>query len=99
MFLTWLMSIGAAVIIFIDVGGLSSEIYHRSFGMATNVLCFIQPFMAAMRPHPGTPKRTLFNWLHWLVGNAAHICASKYDALSTSLYSWKKKKFERVSLN
>lgn len=26
-----------------------------------------------MRCHPGTPKRPIFNWLHWFVGNAAHI--------------------------
>ncbi|XP_014210218.1 putative ferric-chelate reductase 1 homolog [Copidosoma floridanum] len=75
MFLTWAMSITAAVLIFVEVGGLSTEVYHRSFGIATNILCFVQPFMAVMRPHPGAPRRALFNWVHWLVGNAAHVCA------------------------
>lgn len=42
-------------------------------GCITTGLCFIQPFMALLRCHPGTPKRPIFNWLHWFVGNAAHI--------------------------
>lgn len=28
-----------------------------------------------MRPAPSSPRRPLFNWLHWLVGNSAHILA------------------------
>ncbi|KAJ8960122.1 hypothetical protein NQ318_003841 [Aromia moschata] len=34
---------------------------------------FFQPIGAYFRPHPGTPKRFIFNWAHWLVGNSAHI--------------------------
>jgi hypothetical protein len=29
--------------------------------------------MALLRCHPGTPRRPIFNWVHWFVGNAAHI--------------------------
>ena len=39
-------------------------------------LAFIQPFMAAIRPLPSSPKRYLFNWAHFLVGQSAHILAS-----------------------
>ncbi|XP_011865785.1 PREDICTED: putative ferric-chelate reductase 1 homolog [Vollenhovia emeryi] len=75
MVLTWSMTIGAFVIIFVELGTWSSETIHASVGLATTILCFIQPFMAAMRPHPGAPRRALFNWAHWFVGNVAKICA------------------------
>lgn len=75
MVLTWSMTIAAFVIIFVELGTWSSETIHASVGLATTILCFIQPFMAAMRPHPGAPRRALFNWAHWFVGNVAKICA------------------------
>ncbi|XP_076289953.1 putative ferric-chelate reductase 1 homolog [Lasioglossum baleicum] len=74
MILTWSMTIAAFVIIFVELGEWSSEVIHASLGLATTILAFIQPFMAAMRPHPGAPRRPLFNWAHWFVGNAAQIC-------------------------
>ncbi|XP_011498802.1 PREDICTED: putative ferric-chelate reductase 1 homolog [Ceratosolen solmsi marchali] len=74
MFLTWSMTIGAFVVIFVELESWSSATYHASIGLATTILSFIQPFMAAMRPHPGAPRRILFNWVHWFIGNAAHIC-------------------------
>lgn len=77
MVLTWSMTIAAFVIIFVELGTWSSETIHASVGLATTILCFIQPFMAAMRPHPGAPRRALFNWVHWFVGNVAKICARK----------------------
>lgn len=77
MVLTWLMTLASFIVIFIQLGRWSSNTEHASIGLATTILCFIQPFMAAFRPHPGAPKRPLFNWVHWFVGNAAHICASK----------------------
>lgn len=77
MILTWSMTIAAFVIIFVELGEWSSETIHASLGLATTILVFIQPFMAAARPHPGAPRRSLFNWVHWFVGNAAHICSSK----------------------
>lgn len=78
MILTWSMTIAAFVIIFVELGEWSSETIHASLGLATTILVFIQPFMAAARPHPGAPRRSLFNWVHWFVGNAAHICSSKF---------------------
>ncbi|XP_017300331.1 putative ferric-chelate reductase 1 homolog [Diaphorina citri] len=77
MFLTWLLTIAGAVLIFYDVGGWVSgpSQTHALVGVVTTVLCFIQPIAAALRPLPGSSKRPLFNWLHWLVGNVAHICA------------------------
>ncbi|XP_053985037.1 putative ferric-chelate reductase 1 homolog isoform X1 [Hylaeus volcanicus] len=74
MILTWSMTIAAFVIIFVQLGEWSSEVIHASLGVATTLLAFIQPFMAAARPHPGAPRRPLFNWAHWFVGNAAQIC-------------------------
>ncbi|XP_032675276.1 putative ferric-chelate reductase 1 homolog isoform X2 [Odontomachus brunneus] len=74
MVLTWSMTIAAFVIIFVELGTWSSATIHASVGLATTILCFIQPFMAAMRPHPGAPRRALFNWVHWFVGNVAKIC-------------------------
>lgn len=78
MILTWSMTIAGFVVIFVQIGTWSSETIHASVGLLTTILSFIQPFMAALRPHPGTPRRPLFNWAHWFVGNSAHICASKY---------------------
>ena len=78
MILTWSMTIAAFVLIFVELGEWSSETTHASLGLAATLLCFIQPFMAALRPNPGSLKRPLFNWAHWFVGNAAHICASQY---------------------
>lgn len=44
---------------------------HPAVGLATVILCLIQPLMAFFRPHPGTKYRVVFNWLHWFVGNSA----------------------------
>lgn len=77
MVLTWLLTMAGAILIFYDVGGWVSgpSQTHALLGIATTILCFVQPIGAALRPHPGSSKRPLFNWLHWLIGNAAHICA------------------------
>lgn len=79
MVLTWLLTIVGAILIFYEVGGWvqGPSQTHALVGVVTTVLCFIQPIAAALRPHPGSSKRPLFNWLHWLVGNVAHICASE----------------------
>lgn len=86
MVLTWSMTIGAFVIIFVELGTWSSETIHASVGLATTILCFIQPFMAAMRPHPGAPRRALFNWAHWFVGNVAKICACKFIHIAVNKF-------------
>ncbi|XP_013195136.2 putative ferric-chelate reductase 1 homolog [Amyelois transitella] len=75
MVLTWLLTVCGFILILVEVGGWSStgDNPHAITGIVTVVLCFIQPIGAYFRPHPGTKKRPVFNWLHWLVGNAAHI--------------------------
>ncbi|XP_072946264.1 putative ferric-chelate reductase 1 homolog isoform X2 [Epargyreus clarus] len=72
---TWLLTMVGFILILIEVGGWSSNDNnpHSTTGIITVVLCFIQPIGAYFRPHPGTSKRPYFNWLHWLVGNAAQI--------------------------
>ncbi|XP_034935155.1 putative ferric-chelate reductase 1 homolog [Chelonus insularis] len=75
MILTWTMTLIAFILIFVKTGGWSRETLHASVGLATTILVFIQPFMAALRPHPNTPRRPLFNWTHWLIGNLAHLFA------------------------
>lgn len=81
MLMTWTLTVVGFVLIFVEIGGWVSESSqnHALLGSLTTLLCFIQPFMAALRPHPNTSRRPLFNWAHWLVGNAAHIVASKYS--------------------
>ena len=77
MILTWVLTIAGFIVIFVEIGGWSSiQNPHPILGTVTTVLCFIQPFMAYFRPHPGTKSRPVFNWMHWLVGNLAHIFAS-----------------------
>ncbi|XP_047539509.1 putative ferric-chelate reductase 1 homolog isoform X1 [Vanessa atalanta] len=75
MVLTWVLTMAGFILILIDVGGwqTTGDNPHAITGIVTVVLCFIQPIGAFFRPHPGTKHRPLFNWLHWLVGNSAHI--------------------------
>lgn len=77
MLLTWTLTVVAFVLIFVEIGEWVSgnSQVHAILGCITTLLCFIQPFMAAFRPHPNTRNRPLFNWAHWLVGNSAHILA------------------------
>lgn len=76
MVLTWVLTMAGFVIIFVEIGGWSQvDNPHAILGVVTTVLCFLQPIGAYFRPHPGTKRRPLFNWLHWLGGNLAHIVA------------------------
>lgn len=72
---TWVLTIVGFILILVEVGGwqTTGSNPHAITGIITVVLCFIQPIGAYFRPHPGTNKRPIFNWLHWLVGNTAHI--------------------------
>lgn len=79
MVLTWALTVAGFIIIFVEIGGWSGEQNpHAILGTVTTVLCFIQPFGAMLRPAPTHRNRPLFNWLHWLVGNLAHILASEF---------------------
>ncbi|CAG9761930.1 unnamed protein product [Ceutorhynchus assimilis] len=76
MVLTWALTMAAFVLIFVELKAWSGENNpHAILGLVTTILCFFQPIGAYFRPHPGTAKRPLFNWLHWGLGNAAHIIA------------------------
>lgn len=77
MVLVWLLTLAGFVLIFVELGSWTADTRnpHAILGVVTTVLCFVQPLGAAMRPAPSSPRRPLFNWLHWLVGNAAHILA------------------------
>lgn len=79
MIATWALTIAAFVIIFVELGGWSqADNPHAILGTITTGLCFIQPFMALFRPGPTHKNRPVFNWVHWLVGNVAHLLASKF---------------------
>lgn len=73
---TWVLTIAGFVIIFLELRGWSQEDNpHAILGTITTILAFIQPIGAVFRPHPGTRRRPLFNWVHWFIGNSAHILA------------------------
>ncbi|KAH9491836.1 DOMON domain-containing protein frrs1L [Bulinus truncatus] len=46
---------------------------HPIMGVIVMILTISNPVMALFRPHPGTPKRPIFNWAHLFVGLSAHI--------------------------
>lgn len=76
MVLTWALTTVAFILIFVELKAWSSENNpHAILGCIVTALCFAQPIAAFFRPHPGTPKRPIFNWIHWFGGNAAHIIA------------------------
>ena len=53
-------------------------------------LCFIQPFMAMFRCAPTHPRRSVFNWLHWFVGNAAQTLGITAIFFGLDLYGMPK---------
>uniref|UniRef100_A0A2H8TDL1 Putative ferric-chelate reductase 1 n=1 Tax=Melanaphis sacchari TaxID=742174 RepID=A0A2H8TDL1_9HEMI len=79
MMFTWILSLAGSACIFVELGEWVSgpSQTHALLGVVTTVLAFFQPIFAAFRPHPDSSKRPIFNWIHWLVGNAAHIFASE----------------------
>ena len=46
-----------------------------SFHLICAGLVLLQPLMALLRPLPSSPNRKYFNWIHFIVGNSAHILA------------------------
>ena len=61
MVITWLLTMAGFVLIFAELGWKwtaipISENPHPLLGCVTTGLCFIQPFMALFRPHPGASK-------------------------------------------
>lgn len=58
---------------------------HQILGSIAFTLAILQPIGALCRPHPTSSKRWIFNWMHWLGGNAAHIAAASAILLATKL--------------
>lgn len=78
MVLTWALTLTASALIFVELGAWSQEKNpHAILGVITTTITFLQPIGALFRPAPTSSKRPIFNWLHWLGGNAAHIFASE----------------------
>ncbi|XP_059176713.1 putative ferric-chelate reductase 1 [Physella acuta] len=48
---------------------------HPIIGVIVMILTVLNPVMSLFRCDPGTPKRPLFNWAHFIVGVSAHILA------------------------
>lgn len=79
MVLTWLLTMAAFILIFVEIRGFSStDNPHIILGFITTVICFFQPIAAMFRPAPSSKNRPIFNWIHWLGGNVAHILASMF---------------------
>jgi hypothetical protein len=94
MFTTFFFTVCGIIFIFIKKDGYLSEgltgsaKWHPILGLILTSLAILQVIIAFFRPHPNTPKRPLFNWVHWFVGNSAHIvgiaCIFLADRLSLS---------------
>lgn len=76
MSLTWILTIAAVIIIWIDVGEWRTST-HSLLGIIATALCFIQPLTAFFRPAPNDEARPIFNFMHGSVGKLAHIIAGK----------------------
>lgn len=71
-----LATITGFIIIFVHVGGFSSQIMsHAIIGIVVMALALTNPIMAMFRPHPNTERRPIFNWMHYTVGSIARILA------------------------
>lgn len=77
MVLTLLLTITGFVLIFVAVQDYSVlsgfQKAHPVMGIVVTFFVILNPLMALCRPHPGTPRRPIFNWAHWFVGRAALI--------------------------
>ncbi|CAG2103861.1 unnamed protein product [Medioppia subpectinata] len=63
----------ATVLIFVEKKGWSGPSPHAIIGLTAIILSLLQPIGALFRPGPDSPKRWLFNWLHWSGGYIGHI--------------------------
>ncbi|XP_029002278.1 putative ferric-chelate reductase 1 isoform X2 [Betta splendens] len=76
MVLAVLLTAAASALPFIYRRGWSKRAgSHPYIGCAVMALCVIQPIMASLRPAPESPRRIVFNWLHFGAGTAAQILA------------------------
>lgn len=77
MSLTWILTITAVIIIWIDVGEWNTS-PHSVLGIIATSLCFIQPLTAFFRPKPDDDARPIFNFMHGSVGKLAHMLAGNW---------------------
>lgn len=79
---TFVLTLVGATLIIVKKEGFSfkgagdSLMWHPILGVVLLGLAIFQVAIAFLRPHPGTKFRPLFNWVHWTVGNSAHIVGS-----------------------
>ena len=92
---TWLLTIIAVILIFIEkkteplkISSIKTNA-HGLVGLIASILAFIQPFMAFFRPGPNSSKRKIFNYSHLSVGKAAMILSVTAIILITQLKSVK----------
>lgn len=86
MVLTLLLTVAGAIIIFVEIGGWTQASNpHGILGVIVTALCILQPIGALFRPAPSSKNRPIFNWMHWLGGNAAHIIAGKFNITRLNL--------------
>lgn len=58
---------------------------HQYFGVATNMFMIFQPINAMFRCSPQDKSRWIFNLIHWLCGNLAHILGLVAILLASTL--------------
>ncbi|XP_043941548.1 putative ferric-chelate reductase 1 isoform X2 [Protopterus annectens] len=76
MIITIILTCSAFVLPFLYRGGWSTHAgAHPFVGCVVMALAVLQPIMAFFRPHPGTPRRSIFNWAHWGTGTVARVTA------------------------
>ena len=92
---TWLLTIIAVILIFIEkkteplkISSIKTNA-HGLVGLIASILAFIQPFMAFLRPGPNSSTRKNFNYSHLSVGKAAMILSVTAIILITQLKSVK----------
>ncbi|XP_061177011.1 putative ferric-chelate reductase 1 homolog [Saccostrea echinata] len=83
MSLVFLVTTGAFVLIFIEVGSLLQEKegsvylrYHPALGISVMALTVVNPVMALFRCSPGHKYREVFHYSHMFVGTSAQILAA-----------------------
>lgn len=81
MILGWAAMVASYIIIFIHFGGWSGTSFHTVGGLIAGLLATAQGMNSYLRPAPDSPKRWVFDYGHWFVGNAAHCLARKYFEL------------------
>ncbi|XP_022240036.1 putative ferric-chelate reductase 1 homolog isoform X2 [Limulus polyphemus] len=87
MLLSLSLIIAAFVLIFLHVEGWSQvdPNPHPITGCVATGLALLQPIMALFLPKPDAKNRSIFNWLHWFVGNTSKILAVLTIFLAVSL--------------